>query len=147
MSLHHGPTDLCGNYFTVSFILLWFQASSQASLRFCLRALLLKKCLEGFYMQNFDRLLGTTCKVKVLISSRAKRSLQLCSSSSQRVRMRSNDADEIKASGSADVPAHKCCLGMLYYSQSIHGKGWNPVLCAISLRSGTASCLYFGTVE
>ena len=34
MSLHHGPTDLCDNHCTVSFILLWFQASSQASLRF-----------------------------------------------------------------------------------------------------------------
>ena len=36
MSLHHGLTDLCNNHFTDSFILAWFQASSQASLRFCL---------------------------------------------------------------------------------------------------------------
>ena len=43
MSLHHGPTDLCDNHFTVSFILLWFQAPSQASLRFCLRANLTSK--------------------------------------------------------------------------------------------------------
>ena len=38
MSLHHGLTDLCDNYFTDSCVLAWFQASSQASLRFCLWA-------------------------------------------------------------------------------------------------------------
>ena len=38
MSLHHGLTYLCDNHFLASFILPWFQASSQASLRFCLRA-------------------------------------------------------------------------------------------------------------
>ena len=36
MSLHHGHglIDLCDNQCTDNFILLWFQASSQASLRF-----------------------------------------------------------------------------------------------------------------
>ena len=34
MSLHHGLTDLCDSHFTDSFVL----ASSQASLRLCLRA-------------------------------------------------------------------------------------------------------------
>ena len=58
--------------------------------------------------------------------------------------MGSNDLDEIKASGSADVPAHKCCLGMLYYSQTIHGKGWNPVLCAHNPRSETSSVCDLG---
>ena len=43
MSLHHGLTDLCGSHFTDSFILAWFQASSQASLRFCLWAPLTSK--------------------------------------------------------------------------------------------------------
>ena len=48
MSLHHGLTDLCGNHFTDSFILPWFQASSQASLRFRLRA----KLLNNFQQQK-----------------------------------------------------------------------------------------------
>ena len=43
MSLHHGLTDPCDNHFTDSFIFSWFQASSQASLRFCLRAKLTSK--------------------------------------------------------------------------------------------------------
>ena len=43
MLLHHGLTDLCGNHFTDSFILAWFQASSQASLRVCLWAPLTSK--------------------------------------------------------------------------------------------------------
>ena len=41
MSLHHGLTDLCDNHFTDRLILPWFPASSQASLRFCLRAKLI----------------------------------------------------------------------------------------------------------
>lgn len=32
-----------------------------------------------------------------------------------------------QASGSSEKPAHKCCLGMLYYSQAIHDRGKNPV--------------------
>ena len=43
MSLHHGLTDPCDNHFTDSSIFSWFQASSQASLRFCLRAKLTSK--------------------------------------------------------------------------------------------------------
>ena len=39
--LHYGLTDLCSNHFTDSFVLPRLQASSQASLRFCLRAKLI----------------------------------------------------------------------------------------------------------
>lgn len=56
------------------------------------------------------------------------------------------EADQNKANGSANVPAHACCLGMLYYSQSIHDKGRNPVLRAHGPRSA-ASCLQLGNVE
>ncbi|KAL3132274.1 hypothetical protein ABBQ32_008859 [Trebouxia sp. C0010 RCD-2024] len=40
--------------------------------------------------------------------------------------MTSSNAEGRKANDT-QVPAHKCCLGMLYYSQSIHDKGKNPV--------------------
>ena len=59
MSLHHGPADLCDNYFTVSFILVRFQASSQASLRFCLRANLTSKMnicvVQSVFRNNFSK--------------------------------------------------------------------------------------------
>lgn len=43
-----------------------------------------------------------------------------------------------------DIPSHKCCLGMLYYSQSIHDKGRNPVrsqFVRTQMLSGTLECL------
>ena len=58
MSLHHGLTDLSDNHFTDSFTLPWFQASSQASLRFCLRANLTSKGIEEL-KSKYKETLGT----------------------------------------------------------------------------------------
>lgn len=41
--------------------------------------------------------------------------------------MVSENAAENNPPNGTDIPSHKCCLGMLYYSQSIHDKGRNPV--------------------
>ena len=41
----HGLTDLCDNHFTDSFILPWFQASAQASLRFVTLLLNTSACM------------------------------------------------------------------------------------------------------
>ncbi|DBB14269.1 TPA: hypothetical protein ACH3X3_001211 [Trebouxia sp. C0006] len=42
---------------------------------------------------------------------------------------------------SLDIPSHKCCLGTLYYSQSIHDKGRNPVCAGIRSKHLTSSDL------
>ena len=44
---------------------------------------------------------------------------------------------------SLDIPSHKCCLGTLYYSQSIHDKGRNPVrsrFVRAEILSGRCEC-------
>ena len=41
--------------------------------------------------------------------------------------MVSENAAENNPPNGTDIPSHKCCLGTLYYSQSIHDKGRNPV--------------------
>ena len=115
MSLHHGLTDLCDNHFTDSFILAWFQASSQASLRFCLRAPLTSKQLSHTESYRADRADSSELCYPVRVCVDQKTPLQLASHRGLRAAFCDNKAMSVWKSAvdqctASSLHARRCSL-------------------------------------